>query len=83
VVERREAETPRSTLSWPALTLGAFLAGILAVGAGRAASSLFARDSDAALVTQIIIGIAFAGGAGFTLGTSDVLRARWRILRRR
>lgn len=83
MVERRETEISRSALSWPALTLGAFVAGILAVGAGRAASSLFARDSDAALLAQIIVAIAFAGGAGITLGTGDVLRARWRTLRRR
>jgi hypothetical protein len=83
VVERREAETSASTPSWPTLSLGAFLVGILALGAGKAAGSLVGRDSEAALLTQIIVALAFAGGAGVALGVSDLLRARWRAVHRR
>lgn len=80
---RRGAETPRSILSWPLLTVGALVAGILAVGGGRAASNFFPRDSDAALLTQIVVALVLAGGAGVTLGTSDLLRSHWHSLWRR
>jgi Mg/Co/Ni transporter MgtE len=83
VVKRQRAETSRNTLSWPALTVGALLAGILAIGVGRVFSFLFPGDSEAALVTHIAVAVIIACGAGLTLGTSDLLLDRWRKLRRR
>lgn len=83
MVERRQAEPSRRTRSWPALTVGSFLAGILAMGVGRAFGLFFPQDSNAALVAHVAVAVALAGGAGLTIGTSDLLRARWRELRNR
>jgi hypothetical protein len=80
---RREALQGGRNLRWPAITLGALVAGILAAGGGRAASALLPRGSAAASVAYIAVALLLAGGAGVVLGTSDLLRSRWLSLRGR
>jgi hypothetical protein len=82
VSDRRHVDSSPDSIGWPALTVGALVAGILAMGVGRAASSLFPRDSEAALLAHIIVALTIAGSAGLGLGTSGALRDRWRTIRR-
>jgi hypothetical protein len=81
VTDRQLRESSDGTLNWSALTVGAVVAGILAMGAGRAASSLFARDAETALLAHIIVSLAIAGGVGLTLGSGSALGDLWRTIR--
>lgn len=83
MIDRRRVEKARRTPHWGVIAVGALVAGILAAGVGRAVSLTLPRDSEAAGVTQIVIALVVACGAGLTLGTSDLLRDRWHTLRRK
>lgn len=85
MTDRRRAGPSPGRPSWPALAVGALLAGILAMGFGRAAGSLFPRDSEAALLVHILVALALAvaGGAGLAFGSGGAIRDRWRTIRRK
>jgi hypothetical protein len=82
VTDRQRADPSSESFDWPRLTVGALVAGIIAMGAGRAAGSLF-KDSDAALLTHLIVALAIAGTAGFTIGAGGAWLDRWHIIRRK
>lgn len=83
MTDRQRADLPTGKVGWPGLTVSALVAGILAMGVGRAASSLFPRDSEAALLAHVIVALTIVGGAGLGFGASGALRDRWRTIRRK